>query len=236
MSREEELKRINREIQQAQENYQGDDEWQGVYTALSTLCGSLDNRRLRTVLPKVVAVDRLYQADLIRYLPKPDEGEPDIRLNFYKKVAGAVIDISLDTRFVRLRERGSCLDISSLAEVVEIHTSVSHAVVSATNRSGDVFAAKYLHFCRPKYFPILDSKAEARACDILGRSDSDGNSIIAERFGYDEANDRYDRFCRAVLAMQLALADAGLGQCSLAELDCYLYGYQADSEQENHCG
>jgi hypothetical protein len=225
MTKEEELERIRKEVEKAQYNYHNRyKEWRVFDMALLTLCSQLGNDTMKTVLPKVVAVDRLYKANLIRYLRKPAKGEGDTRFEAYSRLADALIKLDLDSIFAKLWRTYSRLNTHCLAEVVHSHTLVSQAVQSTVGHRGESFASKYLHFCRPDFFPILDTKAEKRAYAILGLSDSDGN-VIVDRFGYDEAEDRYDRFCRAVLAIQAALAGAGLGQYSLAEMDRYLYGY-----------
>jgi hypothetical protein len=224
MSRQEELDRIRQEIEEAQKKYQRDKEWQAFYAVLLSLCKPLNNTSKRTVLPKVVAVDSIYKANLIRYLPRPETDEDDTRPALYNRLAEAIITLDLDGQFTLLQEHSSRLNSHCLAEVARIHSIVSQAARSTIGEDRHVFAAKYLHFCQPDFFPILDRNAENRANTILGLSDSDGN-VIVERFGYDEAKGRYDRFCRAVLAIQAALAGAGLGQYSLAEMDIYLYGY-----------
>jgi hypothetical protein len=225
MSREGELERIRIEIKKAQDKYQRNREWQAFYAALSSLFNSLNNSSMRTVLPKIVAVDSIYRANLIRYLPGPEEDEDDTRPALYNKSAKAIIKLDLDRRFPALQEHSSRLNIHRLTEVVEIHKAVSQAVRNTIGEERHVFSSKYLHFCQPNFFPILDGNAEERSSNILDLRDPSDDLIIAKRFGYDEARNRYDRFCRAVLAIQAALAGAGLGQYSLAEMDRYLYGY-----------
>lgn len=218
------LKKISKDIDKANNKYAKNKDWQAIDTALSTLCGPLPNNQLANVLPKVVAVDRLYKADLIRYLPKPKAGERDTRPCYYVDVARDIAKLDLDARFAELEKQGEQLNLTCLDSVVRIQTTVAEVVLQTTNRNGDVFAAKFLHFCRQDYFPVLDRWAEETVQWIMGKTTDNGAPVIAERFGYDAANQRYDCFCRGILALQGALAQAGLGQYALRELDRYLYG------------
>lgn len=218
------LQKISKGIDKANKKYAKNKEWQAIDTALSTLCGPLPNNQLANVLPKVVAVDRLYKADLIRYLPKPKAGDRDTRPCYYVDVARDIVKLDLDARFAELEKQGEQLSLTCLDPVVRIQTAVAEVVLQTTNRNGDVFAAKFLHFCRQTYFPVLDRWAEETVQEIMDEIDDNDAPVIAERFGYDDANLRYDRFCQGILALQSALAQAGLGQYTLPELDRYLYG------------
>ena len=227
MAKKTDLAWVNKELQKSLEKYEKDPDWQVHDNVLATLCSSLDNRTLRTVLPKVVAIDRLYKADLLRYLPKPGPGQPDCRLNGYSDLARALVKVKLDGRLASLQEESSCLGEDCLEPVIDIHGRVAEAVRQVTGLNGEVFAAKYLHFCCQDYFPILDGKADKTAREVLELVDKKGAVIIAERFDCDNRDrPRYDRFCRRILAIQSALAGAGFGPYTLSQMDQYLYGSQ----------
>ena len=218
------LKKISKSINKANKKYAKNKEWQAIDAALAGLCGPLPNNRLNTVLPKVVAVDRLYKADLIRFLPKPNAGERDARLGYYADVAGGIVNLDLDDRFAALKEQAKQLSQTCLDPVVAIQAAVAGVVFQTTGHNGDVFASKFLHFCRQNYFPVLDRWADETIQGIMEQAGDNDAYVITERFGYDEANQRYDYFCRGVLALQTALTQTGLGHYTLPELDRYLYG------------
>lgn len=221
------LKQINQQIEKSLQEYQKNEQWQTYDTALLNFCRPLDNRKLETVLPKVVAVDRLYQADLIRYLRRPADGESDYRPTIYVNLARSIAQIGLDNCFADLEQRGSRFSLQCIETIVEIHTTLAEAVRQVTERNGEVFASKYLHFCRHEYFPVIDRWAEQSAFRVLNLTDTRDEYLITERFGYDDpSRSRYDYFCRAVLAIQSTLASKGLGQYTLPEMDRYLYGYE----------
>lgn len=217
------LKKISKAIAKANKKHKNS-EWQTIDTALVSLCGPLPNNQLATVLPKVVAVDRLYKADLIRYLPKPEIGERDARTGYYVDVAHGIIKLGLDSHFAALEKQDRQLSLACLDGVVAIQVAVAGVVLQTTGRNGEVFASKFLHFCRQDYFPILDRWAAETIQEIMRRTDDNDAYVITERFGYGDSNKRYDNFCRAVLALQTALEQAGLGKYTLPELDRYLYG------------
>ncbi len=218
------LKKISKGIDKANKKYAKDKDWQAKDTALSKLCGPLPNNQLTTVLPKVVAVDHLYKADIIRYLPKPKAGERDARPGFYVDVANGIVKLDLDARLAALQKQDKQLSLTCLDSVVATQTAADEVVRQTTGRNGDVFAAKFLHFCRQNYFPVLDRWADKIVQKIMDKTGDNDAYIITERFGYDDSNQRYDHFCRAIPAMQTALSQGGLGQYTLPDLDRYLYG------------
>jgi hypothetical protein len=111
-----------------------------------------------------------------------------------------------------------------LKKVFETHEALSGAVLTVTEHTGDVFAAKYLHFSNRDVFPIMDTVAETTLNTIMDLTDNQGEAVIQERFGFDEENIRYRRFCRGVLSLQAAFSSEGLGLYHSRELDRYLYG------------
>jgi hypothetical protein len=218
------IRNIAHNIQKANRNYMKNNEWQSIDAALRAICGGLKNKTVQTVLPKIVAIDRLYRADIIRYLPKPKKGDYDLRPTIYNKLANKVVLLYLDQDFANLRSKSDRLIIDLMPIAVEIHSKLSETVTEITGRSGDVFASKYLHFCSPLHFPILDQFAEEHLFEILSIEITKGKYLLDSRFGFDEASGRYNRFCRAMLALQAVTVAFGFGCFTFSELDRYLYG------------
>jgi len=223
MSMNKNLQNLCHDIEKAILAFNKDSEWQALDKALDGLCGPFANSTTQYVLPKVVAVDRLYRADIIRYLPKPKYGEKDLRPLCYGEIADGIIDLDLDTGFEELEKLDDNLSLRTIGMIATIHSLVSNVVHDVTGHSADVFASKYLHFCKSQYFPIMDSRSWTNMIELMTSHDSGGMFIIPKRFGFDEAKKDYDKQCRAILSIQQALMEAESKHYSLRELDKFLY-------------
>jgi hypothetical protein len=223
-----ELARIDGEIQGALAGFRANEGWNRTDDVLEHLCMAFPNTGVQTILPKIVAIDRLYGANLLRYLPKPAPGEEDWRPGRYVVLARAISRLKLDRRFADVARTAPGLAPEAMPAVAAMHRDVAEAAARASGRASDTFASNYLHFCRPGYFPIFDPAAERHALALMERKAMDGKPLILGRFGFDylpaDAS-RYERFSRAVLALQIALDDEGFGLYTLRELDKYLVMY-----------
>jgi hypothetical protein len=87
-------------------------------------------------------------------------------------VAPAFRDSDLDHRLAQV-QRGRTIGDGDVQEVLEIHANLAKTVHKISGRIGRSFASKYLHFHRPLYFPIFDSRAAegVRKC-VVGRAES----------------------------------------------------------------
>jgi len=195
--------------------------WQALDGCLDLTCPKLDNSTLKHVIMKVEVVDRLYRANLIQFLKRTPEITGDKRLHYATEIAEQIVALDLDRRFEDLEEKAAFLVRDCLDDVVQIHHDMIIAIESVTNRSANVFTAKYLHFCRPDHFPILDNLAYQAVKTLMKQGDK---KMIQKRFGYDESNDWYDWHCRGVLAIQTALINASHQRYSLRQLDKYFFG------------
>jgi hypothetical protein len=228
MSAQAELARIDSEIQGALAGFRASEGWATTDEVLEHLCTAYPNAGVQTILPKIVAIDRLYGANLLRYLPKPAPGQEDWRPGRYVVLALEIARLKLDKRFEAVERAAPALTLEVLPSIAAMHRDVAEAAARASGRASDTFASNYLHFCRPAYFPIFDPAAERHSLALMERKALDGKYLILGRFGFDHLTpdvSRYERFCRAVLSLQAALDDEGLGRYTLRELDKYLVMY-----------
>lgn len=223
------LYRISEDLQKAVVNYDGNEEWPSLDAALIKVCCGLNNKSIKNVFTKIVAVDRLYSSNLIRFLPRPDKEESDTRPSLYHDLAKAFVGLSLDDHFDSIKKKSDRLTIKILPMIIAIHDELSRKATEIIKdaadieRSTDVFISKYLHFCRRNYFPVLDSNAEKNAIELMHIENND-EKLFNNRFDYDNAEGRYNKFCRAILSIQAGIAGAGFGIYSISEIDHYLYG------------
>ena len=216
------LHQINEGIKKAVDAYSKNEYWQALDEALDALCHPYDNASVQNIIMKIETIDLLYKANLIQFLPRKENSE-DKRVYYSTKIAKSIVDLDLDHSFSRLYKKADHLNPDLVGDVIRIHSDFSKAVINVTGRAADVFASKYLHFCQSRYFPILDSFAEDSVITIMKLKSENGKSVIQDRFGYDDIEERYDWFCRGVLAIQEALVKAGFQQYKLRDLDKYLW-------------
>ena len=225
MARDAIIRALAQNIRAAAKKYEHNKGWKSRDKALLALCGKLDNSHVPIVHAKIVAVDQIYKAGLIRYLPAPRDSTNDPRLARYLSLARSMVSLDLDAEFDRMATKSIGLDSAALPTVVSIHDRVATIVQQIVGRTGEVFAAKYLHFARPAFFPVFDSNAEENLTTLMERTDGDAGLIFVNRFDFNNANTRYDKYCRGLLSLQAALAEFGFGPYSLPDFDHYLYGH-----------
>ncbi len=155
-------------------------EWLTMDSILEQACSDLPSKDLRYLIPKVILVDIYYKANLIRYLDKPNNDEPDYRFGYYKLIAQGLQKLGLDAQIEAIRRKAPRLCASNLGDVVECCNDVSAAVKESKEKFGIVFASKLLHFSAPDLFPIIDDNAEKKLKDVLIQLDDDANKRIDE--------------------------------------------------------
>lgn len=203
--KEKHLRRLRNELISCKKRFQSNTEvsenWRRTSTILYQLCKSFpDHRCIRYILTKVTAVDRLYNAWLYR------EGVPYIHVA--RKLQASNIDRLLN-------KVGDNLSLRNVNDVVTIASTVA-GFGNIKNPRFIVFASKYLHFHKPKVFPILDSYAEKRLRLISNK--------IGLHFDDCDCHSRYECFCRQILALKRALRIVIDMQISLLDFDKLLYG------------
>jgi hypothetical protein len=199
------LRRLHNELISYKKRFQSNAEisenWRKTSTILYQLCKSFpDHRRIRYILTKVTAVDRLYNAWLYR---------KGIR---YIDVARKLQASNIDSL---LKKVGDNLSLRNVKDAVTVASTVA-GLGNIKNPRFIVFASKYLHFHRPNVFPILDSYAEKTMRSISNK--------IGLHFDDCECDSRYECFCRQILALKRDLRTVTDMQISLLDLDKLLYG------------
>ena len=220
MTKPKDLEQLAHAIEKELKEFKDNKYWQALDGCLDSFCPELDNSTLKHVIMKVELVDRLYRANLIQFIKRDPEITDDKRLHYATEIASQIMALDLDDRFDALEKKAECLTPGCLDDVVRIHHDMVTAIKNVTNRTAYVFASKYLHFCGPKHFPILDRFSDIAVEDLMKQ---DGKKLIQERFGYDEAKEWYNWHCRGVLAIQTALVNAGHQRFSLRNLDKYFF-------------
>lgn len=177
------------------------DNWRRVNVILYQMCRSFpEHRYISHILIKVTAVDRLYNAWLYR---------KGIRyINVARKLQASNIDTLLD-------KTGDYLSSRNVEDAVAAASTVA-GFGNVGNPRFIVFASKYLHFHRPKVFPILDSNAEKTMASISNKT--------GLHFDHCHCDSRYECFCRQILALKRVLRTVTDRQFSLLDFDKLLYG------------
>lgn len=134
--------------------------------------------------------------------------------------------LAIDAALAKLEH--SKFSQKTLPHVVQIHTILDHALCEQLRKkvsklqvhSRASFVSKYLHFHLPSLFPILDSVAEHDVKRRIGR-------LPEAQFNDLKENQRYERFCRAILLLRCAAAFEGK---SLRAIDDILLGKRINSD------
>ena len=109
------------------------------------------------VIAKVWLIGRGYAAPIERGRSGAMSSE-----RFYSAVvAPAVLHSSIDQYLAQVDLYRCCEDPSDAEVVLAIHATLMKAFHAASGRANRSLAAKYLHFHRPLFFPIFDSRASA---------------------------------------------------------------------------
>lgn len=151
---------------------------------------------------KVVAVDRLYKAWLYRQGPDVVESVVTGLHGSRKKI---------DERLAALRRP---VTSGKLVRMNELAAIVAGAGDPADPRFW-VFASKYLHFHKPRVFPIMDGYAEDELWSLVGELE-----LTVESDGLG----RYGEFCAGILALDKRIRAKTKHKFSWADYDKYLYG------------
>jgi len=177
--------------------------WRQIDRFLEDMCKKFPaHKNVKEVIVKVTAIDRLYRAMLYR-------GRQD-----YHKIATGLRDSDIDKV---LRQINGLLSIKNLPQVLEA-TKIVAGLGNPKKPRYWVFASKYLHFHKPKLFPLFDKNAKDKCnalCRRLGLTNEYLNSM-----------NEYEAFCRQLLSLQKVLVHKTRCKASLSDLDKFLYGEQ----------
>ena len=141
------------------------------------------------IVAKTWLIGRSYAAPVER--GRTDGANSDA---FYESlVAPAFRNSDLDERLAEIPRARTFGDDSDARVVLKIHGSLAGVVYGVSGRTGRSFASKYLHFHRPLYFPIFDSRASAQVRQrVSGRLSRD----------FPEGDGEYRSFLGRYLALR----------------------------------
>lgn len=89
----------------------------------------------------------------------PSEAEPvSGTANFYDLLGQTVAD-SMVGELLDMLDEHQDLTPMLIGDVVKVHSFLCGAVTKVTQKDCSSFSSKYLHFHRPKLFPMMDSRA-----------------------------------------------------------------------------
>jgi hypothetical protein len=139
------------------------------------------------------------------------------------RVAKAFIDQSADAIMADL---GKLPEFSNatLMNIVCCHTKLVKIVASAINYNQPVFCSKYASFHFPQIVPILDSKSERTAKQLVNELSGANTSVEEDDWEKDENGlKRYENHCANLLMLINLLRRNGIARPSLKKLDHVLY-------------
>jgi hypothetical protein len=175
--------------------------WRQIDKFLEDMCKKFpDHSNLNEVILKVTAIDRLYRAMLYR------------RRRNYRKIALGLMDSNIDDV---LKHINGSLNLKNLPKVLEAAGIVAGFGNPKRPRYW-VFASKYLHFHKPRLFPLFDSNAKKKCNSIANRLGLRNQSKVNKN--------PYEAFCRQLLALQGILTRESGYKPSLSDFDKFLYG------------
>ncbi|MGY4663230.1 hypothetical protein ACVWZ9_004024 [Pseudomonas chlororaphis] len=89
----------------------------------------------------------------------PSEADPVTgTANFYDLLGQAIAD-SMVAELLDMLDEHQELTPTLVTDVVKVHAFLCDAVTKITEKDCSSFSSKYLHFHRPKLFPMMDSRA-----------------------------------------------------------------------------
>lgn len=108
------------------------------------------------IVAKVWLIGRSYAASIERRRPDGITSEA-----FYSEVVvQAVLGSSLDEDLARIAPERQCEGHKDARLLLATHAKLMDIFREASGRSNRSLASKYLHFHRPLFFPIFDSRAD----------------------------------------------------------------------------
>ncbi len=123
-----------------------------------------DHIDLRQIIAKVWLIGRSYAASVER-------GKSDDRNagDFYSEVvAPALRESTVDSDLAQIGGSSRIIDARASGHALATHQRLTRTFQQASGRANRSLASKYLHFHRPNFFPIYDSRANERVRQIVG--------------------------------------------------------------------
>lgn len=109
------------------------------------------------IASKALIIGRSLSASAERRTPSEDDPVSGTA-NFYD-LLGQTIANSMVGELLDMYDEDQELTCMLVGDVVKIHAFLCDAVTKVTEKDCSSFSSKYLHFHRPKLFPMMDSRA-----------------------------------------------------------------------------
>jgi len=178
--------------------------------AILTACRkNPDHNDESEVFAKIALVNRIYRANLDRYLVRAGkDSEWRLAERFvHEKIDNKLLPLKDIRRFNR----------NSIDTIVQTHEKLIKVTYSITKKTQNSFCSKYLSFHFPKIVPIFDSYSYTASWNLVGRQ------VKATRFD-ENRNYDYGYHCEAILLLVEVLLRSGIKNPDLKLVDCVLYG------------
>jgi hypothetical protein len=116
------------------------------------------------IVAKVWLIGRSYAASIERR--KPDGLDTEA---FYSEaVVDAMRASSIDSRLAEIDSVRSIQNHADIETALNVHADLTKTFSGASGKANRSLASKYLHFHRPHFFPIYDSRANGKIREIVG--------------------------------------------------------------------
>ena len=183
------------------------------------------------IIGKLVLIGRTYSAAVERR--KTKKAGPDKRqaLDVVMEAACAIA-ISEVEAMLSAVDVDDVLTVERIPEAVKLHLELCHSLKKANQRNNSSLASKYLHFHRPKFFPMVDSYVREGwwwVMDSIKLLKSAGAMDAKDSAEYDNRGwsvfgqvVRYGDWCEKVLSLQARLKQDLGCSVSLRQVDNYL--------------
>lgn len=109
------------------------------------------------IASKALIIGRSLSASAERRTPS-EEDPVGGTANFYELLGQTVAD-SMVSELLDMLDVNLELSSVLVGDVVKVHAFLCEAITKITNKDCSSFSSKYLHFHRPKLFPMMDSRA-----------------------------------------------------------------------------
>ena len=170
------------------------------------------HRSKQEIVAKVWLIGRSYAASIERR--KPDGLDTE---SFY---SGAVVDAmrssSIDSQLAEIDSVRSIQNHADIETALKVRADLTKTFSGASGKANRSLASKYVHFHRPHFFPIYDSRANGKIREIVeGRVSR----------GFPEGDSEYRSFvARSVVLRRWVTAKFGL-ELGPRDLDRVLLHY-----------
>lgn len=180
---------------------------------LYDLCARFPRHELvEDIVAKVWLIGRSYAAPIER--GKLDALSSD---DFYpRRVAPMVMGSRLDEHLNQIAPKRDCRTVDDARLALAVHDALTTAFRRASGRANRSLSSKYLHFHRPHFFPIYDSRASSQIRRmVVGRVPR----------GFPPGDQEYRSFMARYLALAAWIREKDGADMSPRQIDRLLLRY-----------